>query len=77
QFDLGVDVSSASPYGGVRAVLRVDSHLLSRLDPADRPPAPSAPRTTRRSGPAAPAPTHAYGTQDAVPDAPRHHTPTD
>ncbi|MEV5903499.1 ATP-binding protein, partial [Streptomyces sp. NPDC052127] len=44
QFDLGVDVSSASPYGGVRAVLRVDSHLLSRLDPADRPPAASAPR---------------------------------
>ncbi|SES43727.1 Signal transduction histidine kinase [Streptomyces sp. yr375] len=47
QFDLGVDVSSASPYGGVRAVLRVDSHLLSTLDPADRPPAASAPRTTR------------------------------
>ncbi|MCX5528409.1 ATP-binding protein [Streptomyces bobili] len=77
QFDLGVDVSSASPYGGVRAVLRVDSHLLSRLDPADRPPAPSAPRTTRRSVPATPAPTHTYGTQDAVPDAPRHHTATD
>ncbi|MEU4877710.1 ATP-binding protein [Streptomyces sp. NPDC021608] len=47
QFDLSVDVSSASPYGGVRAVLRVDSHLLSHLDPADRPPAASAPRTTR------------------------------
>ncbi|MEU0114473.1 ATP-binding protein [Streptomyces bobili] len=77
QFDLGVDVSSASPYGGVRAVLRVDSHLLSRLDPADRPPAPSAPRTTRKSVPAAPAPTHAYGTEDAVPDAPGHHTPAD
>ncbi|MFJ4693150.1 ATP-binding protein [Streptomyces sp. NPDC088766] len=81
QFDLAVDVSSASPYGGVRAVLRVDSHLLSRLDPADRPPAPSAPRTTRRSVPAAPAPApapaHAYGTEDAVPDAPGHRTPTD
>ncbi|MET9506330.1 ATP-binding protein [Streptomyces sp. NPDC006622] len=77
QFDLGVDVSSASPYGGVRAVLRVDSHLLSRLDPADRPPAPSAPRTTRRSAPAAPAPSHAYGTEDAVPDAPGHHAPAD
>ncbi|MEV6618415.1 ATP-binding protein [Streptomyces sp. NPDC051051] len=81
QFDLAVDVSSASPYGGVRAVLRVDSHLLSRLDPADRPPAPSAPRTTRRSVPTAPAPApapaHAYGTEDAVPDAPGHRTPAD
>ncbi|MFJ9718576.1 sensor histidine kinase [Streptomyces sp. NPDC101213] len=86
QFDLAVDVSSASPYGGVRAVLRVGSHLLSRLDPADRPPAPSAPRTTRRSAPAAPAPAqappaptpaHAYGTEDAVPDAPGHRAPTD
>ncbi|MFH0519966.1 ATP-binding protein [Streptomyces sp. M41] len=47
QFDLGVDVSSPSPYGGVRAVLRVDSHLLSRIDPVERPPAASAPRSTR------------------------------
>ncbi|USQ85100.1 ATP-binding protein [Streptomyces phaeoluteigriseus] len=78
QFDLGVDVSSTSPYGGVRAVLRVDSHLLSRLDPTDRPPAPSAPRTTRKSVPAAaPAPSHAYGTEEAVPDAPGHHTAMD
>ncbi|MGV9558215.1 ATP-binding protein [Streptomyces sp. NPDC003522] len=87
QFDLSVDVSSASPYGGVRAVLRVGSHLLSRLDPADRPPAPSAPRTTRRSTPAAPAtpaasapapaPAHAYGTEDAVPDSLGHRAPTD
>ncbi|MFF5483138.1 ATP-binding protein [Streptomyces sp. NPDC012935] len=47
QFDLSVDVSSPSPYGGVRAVLRVDSHLLSHIDPAERPPAASAPRSTR------------------------------
>ncbi|MFE0454834.1 sensor histidine kinase [Streptomyces sp. NPDC058914] len=86
QFDLGVDVSSASPYGGVRAVLRVDSHLLSHLDPADRPPAPSAPRTTRRASatspaapeaPAAPAASHAYGAEETAPDTPRHHTPRD
>ncbi|WP_112469833.1 ATP-binding protein, partial [Streptomyces triticisoli] len=48
QFDLGVDLSSPSPYGGVRAVLRVDSHLLTRIDPAERPPAASAPRSTRK-----------------------------
>ncbi|MGN9762973.1 ATP-binding protein [Streptomyces sp. SD31] len=47
QFDLSVDMSSPSPYGGVRAVLRVDSHLLSRIDPDERPPAASAPRSTR------------------------------
>ncbi|KUL24638.1 ATP-binding protein [Streptomyces regalis] len=47
QFDLSVDVSSPSPYGGVRAVLRVDSRLLSRIDPDERPPAASAPRSTR------------------------------
>jgi anti-sigma regulatory factor (Ser/Thr protein kinase) len=47
QFDLGVDLSSPSPYGGVRAVLRVDSHLLSRIDPDEHPPAASAPRSTR------------------------------
>ncbi|WP_225079442.1 ATP-binding protein [Streptomyces sp. CoT10] len=46
QFDLGVDVSSPSPYGGVRAVLRVASHLLTRIDPVERPPAASAPRST-------------------------------
>ncbi|GGS11200.1 hypothetical protein GCM10010269_57850 [Streptomyces humidus] len=83
QFDLSVDVSSASPYGGVRAVLRVDSHLLSRLDPADRPPAASAPRTTRTSRrtapgrPAAPvpahAPAHAYGPDAGAPEAPPGH----
>ncbi|MEU9413270.1 ATP-binding protein [Streptomyces sp. NPDC048281] len=47
QFDLSVDVSSPSPYGGVRAVLRVDSHLLGRIDPGERPPSVSAPRSTR------------------------------
>jgi signal transduction histidine kinase len=57
QFDLGVDVSSPSPYGGVRAVLRVNSHLLSRIDPDERPPAASAPRSTRK----APAQTPAAG----------------
>ncbi|GGX28478.1 ATP-binding protein [Streptomyces lomondensis] len=49
QFDLGVDLSSPSPYGGVRAVLRVDSHLLTRIDPEELPPAASAPRSTRRA----------------------------
>ncbi|WP_228472805.1 ATP-binding protein [Streptomyces cyaneochromogenes] len=49
QFDLSVDLSSPSPYGGVRAVLRVDSHLLSRIDPDERPPAASAPRPTRKA----------------------------
>ncbi|MFF0007745.1 sensor histidine kinase [Streptomyces tibetensis] len=48
QFDLSVDLSSPSPYGGVRAVLRVDSHLLTRIDPQEQPPAASAPRSTRR-----------------------------
>ncbi|SED73814.1 ATP-binding protein [Streptomyces sp. Ag109_O5-10] len=47
QFDLNVDLSSPSPYGGVRAVLRVDTHLLGRIDPGERPPAASAPRSTR------------------------------
>ncbi|WP_234538413.1 ATP-binding protein [Streptomyces shenzhenensis] len=47
QFDLSVDVSSPSPYGGVRAVLRVDTHLLARIDPDERPPSASAPRSTR------------------------------
>ncbi|MEU8756998.1 ATP-binding protein [Streptomyces chartreusis] len=47
QFDLSVDLSSPSPYGGVRAVLRVDSHLLCDIDSEERPPAASAPRSTR------------------------------
>ncbi|WP_086558854.1 ATP-binding protein [Streptomyces africanus] len=50
QFELSVDLSSPSPYGGVRAVLRVDSHLLTRIDPDEVPPAASAPRSTRRAG---------------------------
>ncbi|GGW83884.1 ATP-binding protein [Streptomyces caelestis] len=54
QFDLSVDLSSPSPYGGVRAVLRVDSHLLTRVDPAALPPAASAPRSTRRAERAVP-----------------------
>ncbi|MEV5106930.1 ATP-binding protein [Streptomyces massasporeus] len=49
QFDLSVDVTSPSPYGGVRAVLRVDSHLLTRIDPEELPPAASAPRSTRKA----------------------------
>ncbi|MFJ3670611.1 ATP-binding protein [Streptomyces sp. NPDC090106] len=49
QFDLVVDLSSPSPYGGVRAVLRVESHLLSRIDPEEQPPAASTPRSTRRA----------------------------
>ncbi|WP_069770262.1 ATP-binding protein [Streptomyces sp. LUP30] len=79
QFDLSVDLSSASPYGGVRAVLRVDSHLLSHLDPTDRPPAASASRTTRATRrtapdrPAAPTPAHAYGTEAGAPEAPPGH----
>ncbi|MFI8891438.1 ATP-binding protein [Streptomyces paradoxus] len=49
QFDLSVDLTSQSPYGGVRAVLRVDSHLLTRIDPEELPPAAGAPRSTRRA----------------------------
>ncbi|MFJ9743249.1 sensor histidine kinase [Streptomyces sp. NPDC101166] len=84
QFDLSVDVSSASPYGGVRAVLRVDSHLLSRLDPAARPPAASTPRTTRTASrtdaaraTAPPAPTHSYGPEADAPETPPDHAPYD
>ncbi|MEU0674760.1 ATP-binding protein [Streptomyces sp. NPDC006172] len=76
QFDLSVDVSSASPYGGVRAVLRVDSHLLSRLDPDARPPAASAPRTTRTAGRTA-APTHVYDPEGDVAETPHDHVPHD
>lgn len=47
KFDLSVDLSSPSPYGGVRAVLLVKNHLLSRIDPVERPPAASTPRSTR------------------------------
>ncbi|WP_171134129.1 MULTISPECIES: sensor histidine kinase [Streptomyces] len=80
QFDLSVDLSSPSPYGGVRAVLLVDSHLLSRIDPEERPPAAGAPRSTRRAEQDAPAPAHAYGTEpdDAASGAvSRHDGPRD
>ncbi|MEV0774218.1 ATP-binding protein [Streptomyces sp. NPDC050428] len=50
QFDLSVDLSTPSPYGGVRAVLLVDNHLLSHVDPVVRPPAAAAPRSTRPAG---------------------------
>ncbi|MET9419328.1 ATP-binding protein [Streptomyces sp. NPDC006540] len=49
QFDVSVDLSTPSPYGGVRAVLLVKSHLLTRIDPVLRPPAVSAARSTRSS----------------------------
>ncbi|WP_328676590.1 ATP-binding protein [Streptomyces sp. NBC_00322] len=55
QFDLSVDLSTPSPYGGVRAVLLIKNHLLSHIDPTERPPAASAPRSTRQAAPAAPA----------------------
>ncbi|MEV0173062.1 ATP-binding protein [Streptomyces sp. NPDC050803] len=78
QFDLGVDLSSPSPYGGVRAVLRVDSHLLTRIDPEEQPPAASAPRPTRRPEPEEPAAaSHAYGTEPgdgAAAPVPGHQT---
>ncbi|GAB2895660.1 hypothetical protein GCM10027074_74130 [Streptomyces deserti] len=82
QFDLGVDLSSPSPYGGVRAVLRIGSHLLTRIDPEERPPAASAPRPARRAVPDEPAPTavsHAYGTEQGEAAAPAsgHHDPRD
>ncbi|GAB2746849.1 ATP-binding protein [Streptomyces bullii] len=91
QFDLGVDLSSPSPYGGVRAVLRVDSHLLTRIDPEERPPAASAPRPTRGSAPRKPprraapdeparfAVSHGYGSDqdDAPSPAAGHQDPRD
>ncbi|MEU4467679.1 ATP-binding protein [Streptomyces sp. NPDC024017] len=66
QFDLSVDLSSPSPYGGVRAVLRVDSHLLTRIDPGELPPAASAPRPTRKT---------AVGDAERVPASPRGAEP--
>lgn len=55
QFDLSVDLSTPSPYGGVRAVLLVNNHLLSHVDPIVRPPAAAAPRSTRPLGTEQPA----------------------
>ncbi|MBB6421759.1 ATP-binding protein [Streptomyces sp. AK010] len=76
QFDLSVDVSSPSPYGGVRAVLRVDSHLLTRIDPEELPPAASAPRSTRKavvrgSGSGSGTPRGAGAALPGTPPAPR------
>ncbi|MEU5401108.1 ATP-binding protein [Streptomyces sp. NPDC005963] len=82
QFDLSVDLSSPSPYGGVRAVLLVKNHLLSHIDPAVRPPSAAAPHSTRNSpglqehpstgGPAAPpSPAPAPAAADVVPVAAR------
>ncbi|MGP9022322.1 ATP-binding protein [Streptomyces sp. BR1] len=68
QFDLSVDLSSPSPYGGVRAVLLVKNHLLSRIDPAERPPAAAAPRSTRQAEAQAAA-------HPALPPAPAHAAP--
>ncbi|MDQ0988968.1 ATP-binding protein [Streptomyces sp. V3I7] len=73
QFDLEADLSSPSPYGGVRAVLRVESHLLSRIDPAERPPAASAPRSTRP----APAPDDAAPARTAKAPAAAEDVPAD
>ncbi|MEU9608997.1 ATP-binding protein [Streptomyces sp. NPDC048057] len=67
QFDLFVDLSSPSPYGGVRAVLLIKNHLLSRIDPTERPQAPSAPRSTRGAGGAAEAAAQDHSGQFAVP----------
>lgn len=61
KFDLSVDLSSPSPYGGVRAVLLVKNHLLSRIDPVERPPAASTPRSTRPQAPAEPRPVAQHG----------------
>ncbi|MGW1208398.1 ATP-binding protein [Streptomyces sp. NPDC002499] len=83
QFDLGVDVSSPSAYGGVRAVLRVESHLLSHVDPAERPPAASAPRSTRKQasgGPVVSDAPHGFGAEGddgASTAVPGHQGPRD
>ncbi|MFM9443240.1 ATP-binding protein [Streptomyces acidiscabies] len=82
QFELAVDLTSASPYGGVRAVLRIGTHLLTRLDPTRRPPSVSAPRTTRKHpeareapGTAAAAPPSAAPPTPPPPPAPPQPTP--
>ncbi|TXL89212.1 ATP-binding protein [Streptomyces sp. IB2014 016-6] len=61
QFDLSVDLSTPSPYGGVRAVLLVSGHLLSHVDPVVRPPAAAAPRSTRPAGTQQPVPAETIG----------------
>ncbi|MFF8352520.1 ATP-binding protein [Streptomyces chartreusis] len=86
QFDLSVDLSSPSPYGGVRAVLRVDSHLLSDIDSEERPPAASAPRSTRPTAreekpgtgkPRVPQQEKAHDTRQAAPPAPSQAAATE
>ncbi|MFJ9180036.1 ATP-binding protein [Streptomyces sp. NPDC102360] len=62
QFDLSVDLSSPSPYGGVRAVLLVRDHLLCRIAPEERRPAAAAPRSTRDTTQEA---THALAADEA------------
>ncbi|MDJ0343757.1 ATP-binding protein [Streptomyces sp. PH10-H1] len=87
KFDLSVDLSTPSPYGGVRAVLLIKNHLLSRIDPVERPPAASTPRSTRpavaepqAATPAlapAPAPAPAVAPADAQPNRAPHRTTHD
>ncbi|MGW6646757.1 ATP-binding protein [Streptomyces iakyrus] len=84
QFDLSVDLTSPSPYGGVRAVLRVDSHLLTRIDPEELPPAASAPRSTRRaavrdagSGSGGPRASHGRGPDPSDPRSTPQSGPSD
>ncbi|MCW5251757.1 ATP-binding protein [Streptomyces sp. SHP 1-2] len=48
QFDLSVDLSTPSPYGGVRAILLIKTHLLSYIDPLLHPPSASAAPSTRQ-----------------------------
>jgi signal transduction histidine kinase len=69
RFDLAVDLSSPSPYGGVRAVLLVKSHLLSHIDPVEQPPAASTPRSTRPGPGALPQPDRAAAHTHAEPFA--------
>lgn len=48
QFDLSVDLSGPSPYGGVRAVLLIKNHLLCSIDPVLVPPSAGAAPSTRQ-----------------------------
>ncbi|MBY8882516.1 ATP-binding protein [Actinacidiphila acidipaludis] len=74
RFDLSVDLSSPSPYGGVRAVLLIRNHLLSHIDPVEQPPAASTPRSTRTAAAPAAAATpvngHSHASSAADPTAP-------
>ncbi|MFI6350120.1 ATP-binding protein [Streptomyces sp. NPDC050560] len=71
QFDLNVDLTSRSPYGGVRAVIRVDGRLLTTLDPEEQPQAASSSRSTLTEAPAqAAAPedgAHSYAAEREAP----------